>query len=60
MNGSDGKISPQEAAHYIAEMTAEMRNIAHDAGLEFLVYLLEMAHEEAYKNNLEIARKNRE
>ena len=39
---------PLEMAAYIAEITLEMRNMATNAGLPFLAYLLEMAFQEAF------------
>lgn len=38
---------PAEAAAYIADMSAVLRNMALDAKLEFLAYLLGMVHEES-------------
>jgi len=39
--------SQTEAATYIADMVAILRNIARDVDLKFLNYLLEMAYEES-------------
>ena len=39
---------PLEMAAYIAEITLEMRNMARDANLPFLAYLLEMVFQEAF------------
>ena len=39
--------SQSEAATYIADMLAILRNIAKDVDLKFLNYLLEMAYEES-------------
>ena len=36
-----------DAANYVAEMLAVLRNIAKDVDLKFLTYLLEMAYEES-------------
>ena len=41
-------FSRHEAAAYIADMTLQMRNMARDADLQFLNYLLEMAFQEAF------------
>jgi hypothetical protein len=38
----DGQERPQEVAGYIGEMCAEMREMAHRAGLSFLAHLLSM------------------
>ena len=60
MDSSENKLTQQEAAHYIADMTADMRSLAKGAGLEFLAYLLEMTYEEAFMNNGKNARKKRD
>ncbi len=39
--------NPTEAANYISEMLAILRNMAKDVDLNFLNYLLEMAFEES-------------
>ena len=45
-----GKSSTQaEKAEYIADMTGALCETADKAGLCFLAYLLDMAHEEAKK-----------
>ena len=46
-NKKDISIGPEDAAAYIADMAAYLRGIAKNAELDFLVYLLEMTHEEA-------------
>lgn len=44
--GNDPPTSFQAAA-YVQDMSLVLRNIANDAGLDFLAYLLDMAAEEA-------------
>jgi hypothetical protein len=40
-------MSPPEAAHYIAEFTAELAYLAREAKLDLLAYMLDMARLEA-------------
>lgn len=44
-------LTAHQTAAYIADMTLELRNQAHRAGLHFLTYLLEMAFEEAFERS---------
>ncbi|MBV9220084.1 MAG: hypothetical protein JO366_19300 [Methylobacteriaceae bacterium] len=47
--GDLGPDNPVALARYIAEMTAEMAELARNAKLEFLAYLLAMAQAEGEK-----------
>ena len=38
----------RQAAHYIADMVLELRNLSNRANQKFLSYLLEMAYYEAF------------
>ncbi len=40
--------SRRELVMYIADVTLQMRNLAREANLAFLAYLLEMAFQEAF------------
>ena len=42
--------SPQETASYVAALLVELRKLAVANDMRFLVYLIEMAFEEAYKH----------
>ena len=48
-NAANGltEVHRSEAAAFIASMLAELREVAVQFQMHFLVYLLEMAHEEA-------------
>ncbi len=39
---------PAQIAAYVADVTLEMRNLAKNANLTFLAYLLEMSFQEAF------------
>ena len=41
--------SDEELATYIADMTLQLRNLAHKADMSFLAYLLEMSFQEAFE-----------
>lgn len=43
----DDAARPGSVAAYIAQMTRELSKVADDDGLEFLAYLLKLAHLEA-------------
>jgi hypothetical protein len=47
--GARGRFdaTPQEIAHYIAQMTAELSTMARKSDLGLLAYFLQMAHAEA-------------
>ena len=47
--GSHGRFdaSPQEIAHYIGQITAELSTMARKSDLGLLAYFLQMAHAEA-------------
>jgi hypothetical protein len=42
------KTEATECAHYIADLSLELRNLARGNGLKFLAQLLEMAFQEAF------------
>jgi len=46
-NGSDGRETPESAAHYIATLAGELAEIARRNGLDTLSTILEMARLEA-------------
>lgn len=46
-------IRPEDAAHYIEGMSAELSAIARRSGFDFLGYLLDVAREEAAARALE-------
>jgi hypothetical protein len=48
-NGKPPQL-PQEVAHYLADMTLELRNMAKSAGLKTLQGLLEISYYEAFSN----------
>lgn len=48
---SDGYRRPQEVARYIAEMSTELREMAHGAGHSFLAHLLSMVILQAGKHH---------
>ncbi len=48
-NGNGSQL-PQEVAHYLADMTLELRNMAKSAGLKTLQGLLEISYYEAFSN----------
>lgn len=47
----DGYERPQEVAHYIAEISTELRELAQGAGLSFLAHLLSMVIVQAGKHH---------
>ncbi|MGI9481779.1 MAG: hypothetical protein ACR2OR_05405 [Hyphomicrobiales bacterium] len=51
MKESDRNLANTEAAEYIAEMAAGLREIAKQANMEFLAYLLDMVYHEAFDKN---------
>ena len=48
-------MKPDEAAAYIAAMTADLHVIAKKADLNFIAYILEMAYEEAYVRKMDLS-----
>ena len=44
-------MASTEAAEYIAEMATGLREIAMQADMVFLAYLLDMAYQEAFDKN---------
>ncbi len=51
MKDKDSNLAHTEAAEYIAEMAAGLREIAKQANMDFLAYLLDMAYHEAFAKN---------
>jgi glutamate synthase domain-containing protein 2 len=47
----DGTRRPQEVARYIAEISTELREMAHGAGFSFLAHLLSMVVVQAGKHH---------
>lgn len=47
LSPSAAPASPKDVAAYSAEMLMELRSLAAEAGLTFLVYLIQVAVEEA-------------
>ena len=47
VRGEESPGKRAEAAHYIADMTMELRDLAHFAGFDLLAHILDMAAEEA-------------
>ncbi|MHA1545119.1 MAG: hypothetical protein ACTSUY_01675, partial [Alphaproteobacteria bacterium] len=41
------QADPQQVSAYVLDMTLALRNVASNAGLDFLAYLLDMAAEES-------------
>ena len=53
------KFTAHEAGGYIVSMITELRSIAVAAEFRFLVYLLEMAFQEAYRLEAELGREGK-
>ena len=47
-DGAPDVNDPRQVAAYVADVTLEMRNLARNANLTFLSYLLEMSFQEAF------------
>jgi hypothetical protein len=58
-DGSEPKFTAREAGSYIVSMVTELRSIAIAADFRFLVYLLEMAFQEAYRLEAELGREGK-
>ena len=55
MKKTETNMKPDEAAAYIAAMTADLHVIAKKADLNFIAYILEMAYEEAYVRKMDLS-----
>ena len=51
MEDTKQNMASTEVAEYIAEMAAGLRQIAMQADMDFLAYLLDMAYQEAFDKN---------
>jgi hypothetical protein len=57
--GSEPRFTAREAGSYIVSMITELRSIAVAADFRFLVFLLEMAFQEAYRLETELGREGK-